>query len=124
VTGSNVKATATGATLSFVLAAHPLHHYSLRTALDGSPAGRKLSRMADQGVQQALQALVGQRHTIPLPDFSLAHIKQQQQQQKQQQQAKDKEKKDKENATTATAATPAKTTTATTTATPRKHVEQ
>jgi hypothetical protein len=121
---SNVKATATGATLSFVLAAHPLQHYSLRTALDGSPAGRKLARMADQGVQLALQALIGQRHTIPLPDFSLAHIKQQQQQKQQQAKDKDKEKKVKENSTTATAAIATKTATATTTATPRKHVEQ
>jgi hypothetical protein len=65
------------ARVSILLSSNPLEHYSLTTALDGSPAGRKLLRMADKGVSSILASLIGHRRTFDLPEFpSFKQIKQ------------------------------------------------
>lgn len=86
------------ATLTLLLDSNPLQGegFVLSSALDNSPAGRKIQRMAQTGVEQGLAQLVGQKFSMELPEMNLGQIiklaKEKNKQQKQQQAEQRKQK--------------------------------
>jgi hypothetical protein len=50
-----------------LLESNPLHHISITSSLDGSPAGVKLRSTFEQQIASALKKIIGQRIQITLP---------------------------------------------------------